>query len=99
MKYFSNIARPACIIILVWLAMILGNVTFAQISITNLPYNPPVTNFDTYNPSSAMNLLITIPTGWTASSSGTPAHMGQGNGSSATGGYWAYGAQHRENIR
>ncbi|MDZ4808894.1 MAG: hypothetical protein SGI96_11595, partial [Bacteroidota bacterium] len=63
----------------------------AQISITSVPYAPGATNFDLYNPVDAPTLASTIPTGWTAASSGTATHNGQGTGTSATGGYWGYG--------
>ncbi len=62
----------------------------AQVSISSLPYSPAVTNFNSYNPNSAGNLASTIPTGWTAASSGTAAYNVAGNGSSSNGGYWAY---------
>ncbi|HEX2616304.1 MAG TPA: hypothetical protein VHL57_02115, partial [Flavobacteriales bacterium] len=66
--------------------------SWAQISITSLPYNPAVTDFNAFNPTNSGNLTATIPTGWTAASSGTAAYNGQGTGSSATGGYWGYGS-------
>jgi hypothetical protein len=64
----------------------------AQISVTSLPYNPGTTNFNGYNPFSLANFSATLPSGWSGSSSGTPTYNGQGNGSLATGGYWAYGS-------
>ncbi|MFN0034245.1 MAG: HYR domain-containing protein [Saprospiraceae bacterium] len=73
-------------------AMLVSGGVWGQISIAALPYTPATTNFNSYNPSNAANLTATIPTGWTAASSGTAAHNGQGTGTSATGGYWAYGA-------
>ena len=64
---------------------------WAQISITTLPYNPGVTNFNSYNPNSLANFTSTIPTGWNGSSA-SPTYNGQGTGTTANGGYWAYGA-------
>jgi len=66
--------------------------SIAQISINALPYNPGTTNFNGYNPFSVANFSATLPSGWSGSSSGTPTYNGQGNGSLATGGYWAYGS-------
>src|SRR5688500_1965438 len=81
----------ACRSILIFLTTSYCCLCSGQISILSLPYNPPVTDFNTYNPSSASNLALTIPAGWTAASSGTQVYNGQGTGSSGTGGYWAYG--------
>ncbi|MBS1616501.1 MAG: hypothetical protein JST06_10340 [Bacteroidetes bacterium] len=62
----------------------------AQISITSLPYTPATTSFDSYDPSSAAN-MSTLPAGWTAASAGTAAYKSLGTGTSANGGYWAFG--------
>ncbi|MBS1643904.1 MAG: T9SS type A sorting domain-containing protein [Bacteroidetes bacterium] len=64
----------------------------AQISINTLPYAASTTDFNSYNPSSSSNLNATIPSGWTAASSGTAAYRGQGTGTANSGGYWAYGS-------
>ena len=68
---------------------------WAQISITTLPYNPGVTNFNSYNPNNSSGLTSTIPAGWTASTALVAAYNGQGNGTggtASTGGYWSYGS-------
>ncbi len=64
----------------------------AQISITSLPFTPATTTFNSYDPSSSANLTSTIPTGWSANSSGTASYRGTGTGTSNAGGYWAYGS-------
>lgn len=72
--------------------IIFGNIAAAQININTLPYNSGTTDFNSFNPSSASNLSSTIPTGWSASSSGTAAYRGTGTGTSNSGGYWGYGS-------
>ncbi len=91
MKYKVHHRISSCRIILLLIGIIAGINCFGQVSITSLPYSPPVTTFDTYNPNSAVNLAATIPTGWTAASTLTPAYRGQGSGTSNAGGYWGYG--------
>lgn len=66
--------------------------SFAQITITSLPFTPSVTDFNSFDPSSAANLSATLPTGWTVASSGTASYRGQGVGTSNFGGYWGYGS-------
>lgn len=78
-------------LLFLFIVLVAGKTAIAQISIAALPYNPGTTNFNTYNPSSAANLTSTIPTGWTATSGGTAVYNGQGDGTTLTAGYWAYG--------
>ncbi len=92
MKYKLKSTASSSRILLLLFATLFVRLSIGQISIAALPFNPGVTNFNAYNPNSAGNLTATIPAGWTAASSGTPVYNGQGNGSSATGGYWGYGA-------
>ncbi|MCF8459854.1 MAG: T9SS type A sorting domain-containing protein [Flavobacteriales bacterium] len=62
-----------------------------QISITALPYNPPTTDFNGYNPTSLTTLNSTIPAGWSAASSGTAAYQGRTNSPGTAGGYYGFG--------
>ena len=87
----STMRATFCRMILFLGLMGMGSVSWGQISITAVPYNPAVTTFNTYNPGSAGTLTSTIPAGWTASSQMTPVYNGQGDGTVAAGGYWAYG--------
>jgi hypothetical protein len=89
-KLFSKTVTFAIVFAIVNLFFV--NNSLGQISIITLPYNPSTTNFNSYNPNNATNLAATIPNGWSASSSATPVYNGQATGTSATGGYWAYGA-------
>lgn len=66
-----------------------SQVSLSQNVITTLPYNPGVTNFNAYNPSSSANALATIPAGWSFGSAGTAAYGGQIIFASTTGGYYA----------
>jgi hypothetical protein len=72
-------------------AMLSSWILSAQISVTTLPYEPPVTHFDEYNPADASGLNNTIPEGWIATSTGVAAYNGRGPGTSVNGGYWGYG--------
>ena len=60
----------------------------AQVMINALPYSQ-TDNFNSYNPTSAGTLGSTLPSGWTAS--GASVYNGRGNGSGATGGFYALG--------
>lgn len=86
---FRNMASR--LIFLLLFSCAISSTASAQITVSSLPYNPVTTNFDTYNPNNATNFTATLPTGWSGSSSGSPAYRGQGNGTSTSGGYWAYG--------
>ncbi|MEO6833469.1 MAG: T9SS type A sorting domain-containing protein [Chitinophagaceae bacterium] len=77
--------------VLLALIVFQANQSHGQISINALPFSPSVTDFDSYNPSSATDFSATLPTGWSGVSSGTAAYRGQGVGTSLSGGNWAYG--------
>lgn len=62
----------------------------AQNVIAALPYASGVVNFNSYNPSSAINALSTIPAGWSFSCTGAAAYNGQSISGNAAGGYYAY---------
>lgn len=79
------------LILLFTIIILFSNSSYTQISIGALPYVPGTTNFNSYNPNSAANLLATIPTGWTATNTGTALYRGQGTGSTTNAGYWGLG--------
>lgn len=72
------------------LLLILSHAFNAQINITAVPFTPAVTDFNAFNPNNYANALATIPSGWSFSSSGTPAYNGQNITGPAAGGYYGY---------
>ncbi len=92
MEYMLNHRLSFGSIIIILMGITASIECYGQVSIASLPYTPPATTFDNYNPNSAANLTATIPDGWTATSTGTPSYRGQGTGTSNAGGYWGYGA-------
>ncbi|MSQ78604.1 MAG: T9SS type A sorting domain-containing protein [Flavobacteriaceae bacterium] len=72
--------------------------SWGQVSITSLPFAPGTTNFNSYNPSSSGNFTNTIPSGWSGSSSGTAAYLGQSTGTGGSGGYYGFGASSEFNL-
>lgn len=86
MKNYS-IIRTTLIILL---SILSHKALFSQISITAVPYNPAVTDFNSFNPTNSSNALSTIPAGWSFSSTGTAAYNGQSVTGPANAGYWSY---------
>ena len=91
-KYLRKITSILNFYCKIVIFILFGYSSWSQISIATLPFNPSVTNFNSYNPSSLSNFNSTLPLGWTGNVSGSPAYNGQGTGTSATGGFWGYGA-------